>query len=143
MHNAEREIEMINTRNKRKHNKQKGKLKLYIAIGLIAVISIIATKGNQPKIIGYTYDSGDTVWEMAQRCCPSEMDIRDVVREIEVLNGIENAKIYANVLYQVPIYENSARETDYLDMNTIVGYNISESGILLHTSDGNGYYIEK
>ena len=32
---------------------------------------------------------------------------------------------------------------EYLDLATVVGYDTTENGILLHTTDGNGYYIEK
>jgi hypothetical protein len=32
---------------------------------------------------------------------------------------------------------------DFIDLNEIVGYDTTEHGILLHTSDGSGYFIEK
>lgn len=81
---------------------------------IIAVISVLAlslllaglAEKKECRIIGYTYDSGSTVWELAQRCCPDHMDIRDVVEEIETINGIENSAIYANRLYQIPVYGN-------------------------------------
>lgn len=34
-------------------------------------------------------------------------------------------------------------EPDYLDMKTVVGFDATENGVLLHTADGGGYYIEK
>ena len=30
-----------------------------------------------------------------------------------------------------------------LNMNTVVDYETTESGLMLYTNDGNGYYIEK
>lgn len=34
-------------------------------------------------------------------------------------------------------------EEDYLNLATVTGYDATENGILIHTNDGNGYYIEK
>lgn len=31
----------------------------------------------------------------------------------------------------------------HLNMNTVIGFEVTEGGILLHTNDGNGYYLEK
>lgn len=33
-------------------------------------------------------------------------------------------------------------EDEYLNMSTVVGYESSDEGVLLLTSDGNGYFIE-
>lgn len=30
-----------------------------------------------------------------------------------------------------------------LNMNTVIDYEITETGLMLYTNDGNGYYIEK
>lgn len=35
------------------------------------------------------------------------------------------------------------KPNDIIDLNTVIGYDATEYGVLLHTSDGNGYYIEK
>lgn len=137
-------MKMNNTRNTK--ITRKGKLIIALIAGvLITQTTVVALKGNQPKIIGYTYDTGNTIWEIAQRHCPSEMDVRNVVYEIKKANEIDDGIIQPNTLYQVPVYEgfDVARETDYLDLNTVVDYDVSENGILLYTSDGNGYYIEK
>lgn len=32
---------------------------------------------------------------------------------------------------------------DHLNMNTVVGFDATESGLMLYTDDGNGYYLEK
>lgn len=123
--------------------KTKREIKRRIIIGLIliivAVFFTLGCKGNEPEIIGYTYDSGDTVWEMAQKCCPDSMDIRDVVREIEKINGIENAVVYDYMSYKVPIYQTN----ETINMNDIVDFEATETGLMLYTSDGNGYYWER
>lgn len=120
---------------------QKARRRLFLVLSCIAVITLTVTaKENQPKVVGYIYDSGSTVWEMAKEHCPDNMDVRDVMREIEKVNEIKNSVVYANESYKIPVYET---ESDYLDMNTIVGYEASDEGVLLLTNDGNGYFIEK
>lgn len=84
---------------------KKGKAKL-ITLILLAIILIYANKGNQPKIVGYTYDyTSETVWEMAQKCCPSGMEIQDVIREIKEINGMQDSIVHTSMHYKVPIYE--------------------------------------
>ena len=124
---------------KRTKGKGKGKLLLIVAC-VIAVTVMVAAKGNQPKIVGYTYDSGSTAWEMAKKHCPDGMDIRHFVSEIEKANDIKDGIVYGNRTYKIPVYE---KESEYLDLNTVVGYEISDDGVLLLTNDGNGYFIEK
>ena len=120
---------------------QKARRRLFLVISCIAVITLsVAAKGNQPKVVGYIHDSGSTVWEMAKKHCPDNLDVRDVMREIEKANGIENSVVYEYQTYKIPIYEVKG---DYLDMNTIVGYEVSDEGVLLLTNDGNGYFVEK
>ncbi len=36
-----------------------------------------------------------------------------------------------------------ANTENSLNMNTVVNYETTESGLMLYTNDGNGYYIEK
>ena len=72
---------------------------------VFALIAFMVVKANEPRIVGYTYDTGNTVWEMAVRCCPNGLDTQVVAREIEMLNGIENSVVYEGVQYKVPIYE--------------------------------------
>lgn len=90
--------------------KLKALLTVSAVVGLTLALLRVPNKGNQNLIVGYTYSTGSTVWELAEKCCPDGMDIRDVVSEIEKINGIENAVVYDYVSYQIPIYENSARE---------------------------------
>lgn len=134
----EREFKMKAKLNKRN---RKAKLRLFVMLICITAITItVVAKGNQPKIVGYIHDSGSTVWEMAQKHCPEDMDVRDFAREIERANGIKNSTVYEHCTYKIPVYES---KSDYLDMNTVVGYEVSDEGVLLVTNDGNGYFIEK
>ena len=124
---------------KRTNGKGKAKLLLMLAC-IIAVTVMVAAKGKQPSIVGYTYDSGSTVWEMAKKHCPDGMDIGHFVSEIVKANGIEDGIVYGNRAYKIPVYETGS---EYLDLNTVVGYETSDDGVLLLTNDGNGYFIEK
>lgn len=126
---------------KAKSIRAKARAKSIFVLACLVVVAItVAAKGKEPEIIGYRYDSGDTVWEMASRHCPNNMDIREFVREIEEVNGIENAIVYKGRNYKIPVYKT---ESDYLDLNTIVGYETSDDGLMLFTNDGNGYFIER
>lgn len=117
---------------------------LLILVSLIAVLTAMS-KANEPKLVGYTYDSGNTLWGMAEKYCPSEMDIRDFIREIEELNGVQNSIVYKNQTYKIPVYETKSEileENEYLNMNTVIGYEASDDGVMLLTNDGCGYFVE-
>ena len=124
---------------KRTNGKGKRKLLLIVAC-IMAVTVMVAAKGNQPKVVGYTYASGNTVWEMAEKHCPEGMDVRYFAKEIAKINELENNVVYEHYAYKIPVYES---ESEYLDMSTVVGYELSDDGVLLITNDGNGYFIEK
>jgi len=47
---------------------------------------------------------GDTLWSIAKAVNPG-VDNRDVVQEIEKLNGMESSRIVAGQVLLVPIYE--------------------------------------
>lgn len=124
---------------KARKRKVRREVKAILCVVLV-LASLLIAKANEPEIVGYTYDTGSTVWEMASRHCPYGMDMQEFVREIEKANGIENSTVYKNWTYKIPVYET---ESEYLDMNTVVGYETSDDGVLLLTNDGNGYFIEK
>ena len=126
---------------KRRNMSREAKVKLLLVLLCFIVVAItVVAKGDNRKVVGYVYDSGSTVWEMASRHCPYGMDMQEFAREIEKANGIENSTVYENWIYKIPVYET---ESEYLDMDTVVGYETSDDGVLLLTNDGNGYFIEK
>lgn len=65
----------------------------------------------------------------------------------ELSKGNENAIAYYNDRYvsngKFLFGEMYVNDPDMLDMNTVVGFETTETGLYLHTNDGNGYYIEK
>ena len=113
---------------------------LIVLACLVTTVITVAAKGNPKEIAGYVYDSGTSVWDLAERHCPDDMHIQDFVREIEKANDIEDAIVYVNCYYKIPVFKT---ESDCLDMNTVVGYEVSGDGVMLLTNDGNGYFIEK
>ena len=124
-----------------KAKSRKAKAKLVLAlVCLVAVAITVSAKGKRCEVIGYIYDSGSTIWEIAERHCPDDMDVREFVSEIKEANGIDNSIAYKGTPCKIPVYEAKA---DYLDLNTVVGYEVSDDGLLLLTSDGSGYFIEK
>lgn len=93
----------VNTR--RRISRRKGNYWVLLVL-CILLCTFICVKGNQQREIkGYTYDCGSTVWEIAQRNCPDDMDIRDFVSEIEKANGIKNHIVYSGMTYKIPVYE--------------------------------------
>ena len=135
----ERSMEM---RNRILKAKRRRALKRVVAICiLILLLAVVAVaKSDKPNVVGYTYDTGNTIWEIAETHCPKGMDVREFVREIKEVNGIIDADKYDGRVCKIPVYE---KESDYLDMNTVVGYETTDEGVLLLTSNGNGYFVEK
>lgn len=126
---------------KAKKGKSKAKSLLVLVCFVIAVVVItVSAKGKPREVVGYIQDSGSTLWEMAERHCPNDMDIRDFIKEIKKANGMKDSVVYKGCSYKIPVYE---KENDYLDMSTVIEYETSDDGVLLITNDGNGYFIEK
>ena len=113
---------------------------LIVLACLVTTIITVAAKGNPKEIAGYVYDSGTSVWDLAERHCPDDMHIQDFVREIEKANGIEDAIVYVNCYYKIPVFR---VEDDCLDMDTVVKYETSKDGLLLITENGRGYLVEE
>lgn len=82
------------------------RLREMIIIALIIIaIGVMYNQKSESEIVGYTYDSGNTVWELAEKHCPSDIDIREVMDEIEKVNDIQNSTIYRHMSYKVPVYQ--------------------------------------
>lgn len=77
--------------------------KVILIIAIILIAFLIA--GNRHKVIGYEYDSCNTLWDLAERHCPEEIDKRDFIEEVKKLNAMKDYKVYSERLYQYPIYE--------------------------------------
>lgn len=73
-------------------------------IGLAIAIMTILLCGAKPQAVGYDYISGTSLWEIAGEHCPGNMDKRVYINEVMKLNGMDDCTVYANRLYQVPVY---------------------------------------
>lgn len=69
---------------------------------------------------------------------------------IDLENGNQDAIQYYNTRYVAngkylfgDEYIVEVTKSDFLDMTTVVGYDVTETGVYLHTNDGNDYFIEK
>lgn len=122
MHNAGREIDM--------RTKKQGKSKKWEVVGNIVGVCL-----------GVCVISGLAGIAMnAEEHSP----ILNKTLKDHMANGNQTAIEYYNNNYvSKGKYLYGEDEPDYLDLTTVVGFNATESGVLLHTADGGGYYIEK
>ena len=77
-------------------------LALFLCV-LLLIGAMLVTE--PPKAEAYEYDTCSTLWELAERYCPEDMDKRDFINEVMALNAMVNETVYRNRLYMVPIYE--------------------------------------
>lgn len=65
----------------------------------------------------------------------------------EIANGDQKSIDYYNKYYTskgVYLYgEDAEPESDFLNLATVTSYEATEHGVLLHTEDGNGYFIAR
>lgn len=70
---------------------------------LIAIFNFSIAKSNQEEaeIITYTISQNETLWSIAKQFTPDNKDIRQTIYEIEKLNNLQNATIYAGQTIQI------------------------------------------
>lgn len=70
---------------------------------LVALFNISVAKSNTPEaeIITYTISQNETLWSIAKQFTPDNKDIRQTIYEIEKLNNLDNATIYAGQTIQI------------------------------------------
>lgn len=69
---------------------------------LVALFNISVAKSNEEaEIISYTITPGETLWSIAKEYTPYNKDIRQTIYEIEKLNNLDNATIYAGQTIQI------------------------------------------
>ena len=85
-----------------------------LALGFLAVVlagavlllfegeAVGASGGTEVKVV--RVESGDTLWEIAHRFAPGEADLRVVVQEIVVLNGLESKVLRPGQTIRIPDY---------------------------------------
>ena len=124
----EREITMMKGKGKGKLRLNKGKLITRVA--MLVVILLMARMGVSFAKYPEQYL---TTWKYQL--------------ENDLAKGKQEAIEYYNDTYiangKQLFGDKYIAKEDYLDMNTVVGYEVSDGGVMLITYDGNGYFIEK
>ncbi len=89
---------------RRKRRKKKSALLILIVITILSV-SLLFSSGRAADVEQYTeflVEPGDTLWGIARKNLPSNMDIRQYVYEIAKVNEVENSIIYPGKVLLLP-----------------------------------------
>ena len=114
---------------KRRINKRKFISRLVCLLAVVVLLNAVVSFAKYPE--QYL-----TTWK-----CQLENDLAKGNRDaIEYYNDtyVANGKYLFGGKYIV-----EERKDEYLNMATVVGYEMSDEGVMLITDDGNGYFIEK
>lgn len=80
--------------------------KILIITATVAVaVLLCGIARHKPTLVGYEYDTAETLWGLADKYCPENMDKRQYIAEVMELNCMPNEVVHPHMLYQVPIYE--------------------------------------
>lgn len=71
---------------------------------LIAAIWNGGKAANDMYLIQVEIAEGDTLWHIAERTLPERTDIREYIRQIREINGLENSNIRAGQKLFIPVY---------------------------------------
>lgn len=74
--------------------KQKRIRAMVTAVILMLVLCLIKSAGSKPSLTVYVVKPDDTLWDIAYDEYGDAVDIRDYIREIERINGIDGHIIY-------------------------------------------------
>lgn len=85
-------------------------LVLFIVSILVANYLVITNGINtygdsETDYIEYSVQQGDTLWSIAKRYSPDDLDIREYIYYIEKFNSLENTVIKRNQILKLPIIE--------------------------------------
>ena len=82
---------------------------MLVAILLIVVVVIAIRLSNKEEkgyeLTNYIVRTGDTLWSIAEKYAPDDMDIREYIYFIEEDNSIENKSIYPEMELKVRRYK--------------------------------------
>ena len=74
-----------------------------IVLGFAGGRADAAAAPEAPETVGVVVQPGDTLWAFAARVAEPGEDLRDVVREIQRLNGMGSANLVAGEVVQLPV----------------------------------------
>jgi len=84
---------------------RKGLIALLVIIVLIIAIRLSNKEEKGYELTNYIVRSGDTLWSIAEKYAPEEMDIREYIYFIEEDNSIENKSIYPEMELKIRRYK--------------------------------------
>ena len=62
----------------------------------------IGTTVAAPAYIGYSVESGDTLWSIAKRYVPEDRDIRNFIHDIKQMNSLKSSGLQEGQLLLIP-----------------------------------------
>ncbi len=93
------------SRKRRNAERKRKALKVLGILALGLIIALLCGMGiNRPKITGYDYKTGTSLWDLASDC-PDSVDKRQMIAEIMAVNAMIDSTVYGGRLYQVPVYK--------------------------------------
>lgn len=75
---------------------------LVVLFATVSVISSAASINTSPSYTNFIVHRGDTLWSIASKYVPEDMDIREYINEIEKANPISNSFIAAGQELKLP-----------------------------------------
>jgi LysM repeat protein len=58
---------------------------------------------QEPAYIPYSVERGDSLWTIAKRYLPADMDIRNYINEIKAMNSLNSSMLQEGQLLQIPV----------------------------------------
>lgn len=88
---------------------------VFMVIILLLLMSTFATvlganvvlSAQTPKYITVNVQPGDTLWMLAQKYSPSNIDKRRIIYEISLLNNLDKNYIYPGQVLKIPVFNDN------------------------------------
>ena len=84
---------------------RKGLIALFVIIVVIIAIRLSNKEEQEYELTNYIVRSGDTLWSIAEKYAPEEMDIREYIYFIQEDNELINKTIYPNMNLTIRVYK--------------------------------------
>lgn len=84
---------------------QKGIIALLLIIVAIIAIRLSNKEEKEYELTNYIVRTGDTLWSIAEKYAPEEMDIREYIYFIQEDNELTEKIIYPNMNITIRIYK--------------------------------------
>lgn len=84
---------------------RKGLIALFVIIVVIIAIRLSNKEEKGYELTNYIVRSGDTLWSIAEKYAPEEMDIREYIYFIQEDNELINKTIYPNMNLTIRVYK--------------------------------------